>query len=140
MNRNNSMEWLKAARLDLESIKYLIVSEYLTPVVAFHAQQAIEKALKSLLEFKRVRIPKIHKLQTLIDLAEISCDEKEEELLIMLDDLYIDARYPGDLGLLPDGKPTLQDAKAFNHFAKKIYKDISVLIKHQKPEPKVVDK
>ena len=128
MNQNNAKEWLEAAKLDLESIKYLIVSEYLTPVVAFHAQQVIEKALKSLLEFKQIRIPKIHKLQTLIDLTELSCEPNEEDLLIMLDDLYIDARYPGDFGLLPDGKPTLQDAEAFYLFAKKIYKEISTVI------------
>ncbi len=28
-------------------------------------------------------------------------------MVAMLDKLYIDARYPGDLGLLPTGKPTL---------------------------------
>lgn len=128
MNQKICMDWLKAAELDLESIKYLIVNEYLTPVVAFHAQQAIEKSLKSLLEFKQIRIPKIHKLQTLVDLAEISCDQNEEDLLMMLDDLYIDARYPGDFGLLPDGKPTLKDAEAFYRFAEKIFQDISLLI------------
>ena len=46
----------------------------------------------------------------------------------MLDSLYIDARYPGDFGLLPDGKPTLDDAQAFYNFAEKIFKNISLLI------------
>ena len=128
MNQNICIEWLKAAELDLESIKYLIVSEYLTPVVAFHAQQTIEKSLKALLEFKHIRIPKIHKLQTLVDLAQMPFDETEEDLFIMLDSLYIDARYPGDFGLLPDGKPTLDDAQAFYNFAEKIFKNISLLI------------
>ncbi|MBF0205000.1 MAG: HEPN domain-containing protein [Desulfamplus sp.] len=127
MNNNICMEWLKAAELDLESIKYLIVSEYLTPVVAFHAQQAVEKSLKALLEFKKIRIPKIHKLQTLVDLAEVQCDEKEEDLLIMLDNLYIDARYPGDFGLLPDGKPTLNDAQEFYNFASETTDDFELV-------------
>jgi len=40
-----------------------------------------------------------------------------EDLIQLLDKLYIDARYPGDLGLLPYGKPTLEDAKEFYDFA-----------------------
>ena len=32
-------------------------------------------------------------------------------------DDYIDSRYPGDMGLLPYGKPTLEDAKEFHEFA-----------------------
>jgi hypothetical protein len=28
-----------------------------------------------------------------------------------LDEVYISTRYPGDLGLIPSGKPTVKDAK-----------------------------
>ena len=36
------------------------------------------------------------------------------ELIISeLDRLYIDARYPGDLGLMPHGKPTLEEAEIY---------------------------
>ena len=34
---------------------------------------------------------------------------------------YIDSRYPGELGLLPDGKPSLEEAKGFYEFAKNIH-------------------
>lgn len=43
----------------------------------------------------------------------------ELELVIMLDQLYIDARYPGEIGLLPYGKPSL-----------------SIASKPQKPSPR----
>jgi len=43
------------------------------------------------------------------------------ELLIILDQLYIDSRYPGELGLLPNGKPSLTEGNQFNNFAKDIF-------------------
>jgi len=45
------------------------------------------------------------------------------------DDLTaIDARYPGDLGLFPQGKPTNIEARCFAQFAKGIVKDIRELL------------
>ncbi len=116
-------EWIRASRLDLDSIQYIIHVEHLTPIVAFHAQQAIEKALKALLESKNIRIPKTHKLQTLIDLADFAF-EIDDDLILMLDDLYIDSRYPGDFGLLPNGNPTIEDAKTFYKLAEDIHNQI----------------
>jgi len=42
-------EWLKAALLDLKNIEKIINDEFLTPMVAFHAHQAIEKSLKAII-------------------------------------------------------------------------------------------
>ena len=68
--------WLKAALLDLKNIEKIIDDEFLTPMVAFHAHQAIEKSLKAILELQQTKIQKIHKLQTLIDLAGIDMSKK----------------------------------------------------------------
>ena len=38
-------------------------------------------------------------------------------LLEKLDKLYLDARYPSELGLLPDGKPAQDDAREFFRIA-----------------------
>ena len=127
MRMHPASEWLKAARLDLDSIPYILHVEHLTPVVAFHAQQSVEKSLKALLEFKGHHIPKTHKLQTLFDIAEPEF-EIDEEILLVLDDLYIDARYPGDFGLLPDGMPSLEHAKKFYRFAEDVYFYVSDLV------------
>ena len=43
------------------------------------------------------------------------------DLLVLLDQLYIDARYPGELGLLPDGKPSISEAREFYNLGKIIY-------------------
>lgn len=120
-------EWLKAARLDLDSIPYILHVEHLTPVVAFHAQQSVEKSLKALLEFKGRHIPKTHKLQTLFDIAKPEF-EIDEEILLVLDDLYIDARYPGDFGLLPDGIPSVEHATVFYQFAQDVFFHIADLV------------
>ena len=81
-------------------------------MVAFHSQQAIEKCIKALLEFEEKHVPKIHKLQTLIFKLDYEL-HIEDKILVELDDLYIDARYPTDLGLLPNGKPSLDSAELY---------------------------
>ena len=43
-----SQEWLKSAEDDLEAIDEMIKNKSLTNIVAFHAQQAIEKSLNPL--------------------------------------------------------------------------------------------
>ncbi len=47
------------------------------------------------------------------------------DIVDLLDKLYIDARYPGGLGLLPSGKPSLDDAERFYEFAQEIHKLIT---------------
>ena len=48
----------------------------------------------------------------------------DDDLIQLLDTLYIESRYPADMGLLPYGKPTLKDAKEFYDFAQKLFDDI----------------
>ncbi len=115
--RNFTKEWLKAANDDLLIIEQIITIKDLTHMVAFHAQQAIEKTLKALIEEYEIDIPKIHKLVKLNKILEDKIDIKNKILLARLDELYIDSRYPGEMGLLPNGKPTLEDAKEFYEFA-----------------------
>lgn len=43
-------EWLGRASDDLDAIEQLLKKEHLTNVVAFHAQQAVEKTLKAVIE------------------------------------------------------------------------------------------
>lgn len=109
--------WL-AAHDDLTLIREIIHNETLSHLVAFHSQQAIEKTFKAVLEEFDGIVPKMHTLETLI--ARVTRHvvlNIELELLEDLDKLYIDARYPGDFGLLPNGKPTVSDAEKFNELA-----------------------
>ena len=101
MKINMSVEWLKSSKLDLENIKYIIEVEHLASVVAFHAQQSIEKSFKALIESENKKIPKQHDLLKLKSLIGDSIDIENDDILDSLNALYIDSRYPGDLGLLP---------------------------------------
>jgi HEPN domain-containing protein len=44
----------------------------------------------------------------------------DEKKLIVLNEVYLDSRYPGDLGLMPDGMPTKDQAKEFIEFVNEI--------------------
>lgn len=123
--------WLSAAKDDLLSISEIIHNESLTNIVAFHAQQTIEKSFKALLEEREGAVPKIHNLETLLPKVSrhLLIEGADFELLEDLDKLYTDARYPGDFGLLPNGKPTLVEADAFHKLAVLVYNEISSALK-----------
>lgn len=124
-------EWLKAANDDLKLIEKIQNEADLTHLIAFHSQQAVEKSLKALFEYKNQEVPKIHSLNKLFDLyREITVDE--QNMIITLDSLYIESRYPGDLGLLPYGKPTIKDSTLFYEFAKNIYLEIGKIVHEDK--------
>jgi HEPN domain-containing protein len=121
MNANSSA-WLVSASDDLTLIREILHNEILTHLVAFHAQQAIEKTFKAVLEEYDRSVPRIHSLETLLPKVLEYIDLPMEcELLEDLDKLYIDARHPGDFGLLPNGKPSLEEAKGFLELAESIY-------------------
>ncbi len=115
-------EWLKSAEMDLENMAQIINLEHLTPVAAFHAQQCVEKCLKAVLEEHSKKVPKDHSTLRLYGLVrELVSMDVDTLVLTDLDDLYIGARYPGELGLLPAGKPTLADVHEFLEAVKTIY-------------------
>jgi HEPN domain-containing protein len=121
-------EWLKAANDDLLTIHEIMNNAFLTHIVAFHAQQCIEKAFKAILEEHEIDTPKIHSLIKLSKLLPISIQNIDAIMLERLDELYIESRYPGDMGLLPYGKPTPKDAKEFYSVADGIFMQVCTLL------------
>jgi HEPN domain-containing protein len=120
-----SSQWLESAAMDLGSIEEIISREDLTPVAAFHSQQCVEKCLKAVLEEYAERVPREHSTLKLYGLVrEFIPLEVDSDILTDLDDLYIDARYPGELGLLPNGKPTCKDAQRFYHLALSLHEQV----------------
>ena len=118
-------EWLKAANDDLSLIEKIINEEHLTHLAAFHAQQSIEKCLKAIIEENELKIEKIHNLQKLLNTIKSKIHLTIDiEIIKTLDRLYISARYPGDLGLLPEGKPTIEDTNKYFELAKNIYNQV----------------
>ena len=127
-------EWLNSAGDDLLTIENLLDNPILTNIVAFHSQQAIEKSMKAVIEEFGIAFIKTHNLQTLLMKIEEVISFSVNELIISeLDRLYIDARYPGDFGLMPYGKPTLEEAEIYFQEALKIKKQAEAfLLEHPK--------
>lgn len=120
--------WLHAALVDLRAAELLLMDEGLTTVVAFHSQQAIEKSLKAALEELETDVPKVHTLVFLykkVCAAHMAFPAIDDDLLRSLDLLYIDARYPGNFGYLPDGPPTGVEAHEFYTCALTVYRAVS---------------
>jgi HEPN domain-containing protein len=90
--------WLGKASEDLAAADVLLGSGVdVTDAVAFHAQQAAEKALKAFLIRHQVRFGRSHDVEELLELAEpcgpgISAALSEAAALTTY---AVDARYPG---------------------------------------------
>ncbi|MFP4461736.1 MAG: HEPN domain-containing protein [Thermotogota bacterium] len=117
-------DWLKAAKDDLDAASLLLKHDNLTNIIAFHSQQAVEKSLKAVLEFNDEKPPKKHDLISIYKKASNFIDNIDENILDTLNLLYIESRYPTDLGLLPNGKPDKEEAEEFFVFAKTIYSKV----------------
>jgi HEPN domain-containing protein len=121
--------WLIKAGEDLATIRALRENPQLTGVIAFHAQQCVEKCLKAVAEERKGTLPRVHDLRRL---WEVVADEFTEaldiDLLRELTDIYTDSRYPGDLGLMPTGKPTEKDAVRFEQFADHVHATVLAML------------
>ncbi len=122
-------EWLTLARKDVESCKKIIGDDFLTSIVSFHAQQAVEKSFKAIIEEFEMGFIRTHDLINLYETVK-HCLEFDVDLEVIrkLNELYISSRYPGELGLLPDGDPTVEDASVFYGFAKDIFEKVSDML------------
>jgi HEPN domain-containing protein len=120
-------DWILLADKDLYAAEILLKEQYpLTNIVAFHCQQAIEKYLKAFIIEKDAPLIKTHDLiklnGMLNEIKNIGIDEKK---LIVINEVYVESRYPGDIGLMPDGMPTFEEAKEFIEYAKEVKKIIN---------------
>ncbi len=126
-------EWVKYSKLDLDSALKLLESPELTQSAAFHCQQSIEKALKAIIEEKINKVPRTHDLEKLYGLIEeygikLKIDE---DILDQVNDVYIETRYPSDLGLVPEGIPKVETIKYFYDLSESIYKQVIEILNIQ---------
>lgn len=125
--KQTTKEWLTAAEDDLLAAKKLAGEDRLTNLVSFHCQQCLEKCFKAVLEEQSKPSIKSHDLIRLQANANIILAESETILIGIINEVYIDARYPGDLGLLPHGKPTISEVETFIEFSETLFNRL----KHQ---------
>ena len=122
--KKQAKEWLKFAKIDLQSSETLIEDESLSTSAAFHVQQCVEKSLKALLELYNEKVPRVHdliKLKKQVEEIDTKNIKINEEIIDQINQVYIDTRYPADFGLLPDGNPSKERIVKFIEEAKSIY-------------------
>jgi HEPN domain-containing protein len=115
-------DWVLHADRDLKVSELIMKDdEPFTNIVAFHCQQAIEKYLKAYMIEKNIPLIKTHDLIKLNGMIKETKDLGiDKEKLILINEVYIESRYPGELGLLPDGMPTNEQAQKFIEYATEI--------------------
>lgn len=121
-------EWLNAANDDLIAMEVMSGREDITNMVAFHAQQAIEKSFKAVAEEFNLGNIKTHQLESLYAKIFHLISGFNETILEELDTVYIEARYPGDLGLMPQGKPSSDESEIYRQEAMKIKEQVEAFL------------
>ncbi|MDR0871517.1 MAG: HEPN domain-containing protein [Planctomycetaceae bacterium] len=127
--REKTAEWFNFADRDIVAAEELLDHPFLTNVVAFHCQQAVEKYLKAVLAEHDQKIPKIHNLLRLYALAKKYYDlDFDEDVLTLLTNVYSEDRYPFEVGYLPSGVPSKEESHQFCELAKAVEKRIKEVI------------
>lgn len=125
--KDGTKHWLAFADRDLEAARHLIENEYVANVVLFHCQQCIEKCFKAILEEHEIQVPKIHSVVRLFAIIDENIELNigvDESALNLVDDIYIDTRYPSGIGLLPSGFPSKEESAELLVIAEQIYNNV----------------
>jgi HEPN domain-containing protein len=111
--KKSSENWLKIAEADLRVAK-IVLREGEPMAFIFHLHAAIEKILKGIAEENGVTPPKIHNLKQLaIDSCCLKLDSHNEEVLIKLNESFIDSRYPTEIDEFYDMYSKIECEKLF---------------------------
>jgi len=106
--------WIEFGKRDFRIAEKNIEDEYLSNIVTFHSHQCVEKIFKALLSEYGVYFPRVHDIYKLFELipGEIKTVLRiNEDDLIKINEVYLDSRYPSEVGLLPSGFPSREQAK-----------------------------
>ena len=90
--------WLRYARGDLALAQVSLPEDSFYEMLCFHAQQAVEKAVKAVLIINNISYPKTHNIRTLLDLLpkEIVLPADVDAAAI-LTDYAVSGRYPDEV-------------------------------------------
>jgi HEPN domain-containing protein len=130
--KEKTKSWMDFAKQDIAAAEKLNVDELFSNIVLFHCQQCIEKSLKALFEENDLHVPRIHatiKLHAEIRKAApaVPCLAEKEDFSF-IDDIYLDTRYPGGMGLLPSGHPTPKETSRGIVIARKVFGGVSAIL------------
>jgi HEPN domain-containing protein len=88
--------WLAFAHSDLAVARIPRDEDIFLESLCFHAQQAAEKSIKAVLVFRKLRVPKIHSIEGLIDLLPQDIQRTPDLIAsATLSEYASNTRYPG---------------------------------------------
>lgn len=127
--RDATKDWIHLARQDIQASHLLSKDDALASIAIFHAQQAVEKLLKALLEERERPVPKSHDLERLYRLVcnawTLTVDEDD---LRVLSNVYLESRYPFAAGLLPSRQPSPPEVRRLLQFTEDVERKVINLI------------
>jgi HEPN domain-containing protein len=115
-------EWMRQSQEELDTADYLFQGNYYKGS-CYHAQQALEKGIKSRLLGKGWELEKTHSIARLVAIShefKVRLGLGDEDIVFM-DSIYR-GRYPAEEGLLPFREPSAADAEKALHIAGRIIK------------------
>lgn len=102
MMKKNVVLWLERSQYDIETAQLMMDNgRYL--YVAFMCQQAVEKVLKGLIQYKTDKLPPYtHNLTALAKSSTVQFLEEQLDFLALLTRYYLNTRYPDHKQKLAD--------------------------------------
>ena len=129
--KDTTQQWLNSAETDLRTCKRILDDEFLTNIVAFHSQQVIEKCFKAIIDERELQVPHIHSLTRLYGIIQDNITFKVDNVKLQkVDSVYTTSRYPGDLGLIPESKPSLEFVEQLYEFANDVFNETMKMIEN----------
>ena len=133
-NRTYAKEWLEFAIKNLNTAKLLYEAHHYEDIIGIELQQALEKALKSIMANENIKIPKDHDLVKIYFIIEqfINISDDEIVLLKKATNYYKEDRYPNPNYCLP----SRDEIKEIFNFTEDLFNKVCGILKIDKKELK----
>ena len=133
-NRTYAKEWLEFANKNLNTAKLLYEAYHYEDIIGIELQQALEKALKSIMANENIKIPKDHDLVKIYFIIEqfINISDNEIVLLKKATNYYKEDRYPNPNYCLP----SRDEIKDIFNFTEDLFDKVYNILEIEKDEIK----
>lgn len=118
--------WLEKASHDLQIARQGMdrpTNEWVTDMLSFHAQQAIEKSLKAQLILLREEPPRTHSLEVLLEAIQRKDPDFPKFDFGRLTEFAVQHRYPDDLT-----QPSISETQQFADLARRVHEYVSLRV------------
>ncbi len=133
-NRTYAKEWLEFAMRNLKTARLLYEADHYEDIIGIELQQALEKALKSIMANENIKIPKDHDLVKIYFIVEqfINISDDEIVLLKKATNYYKEDRYPNPNYCLP----SRDEIKEILNFTEELFDKVCDILDIDKNEVK----